>query len=98
MPDPQASLSTLLGVRPDESGPTIYDAVRYGEGQRPMREVIRKTYFTGLDLASANLELEEFEFYAPLMSSRSAASRAALPSSPVSPSRSRASRRITTWW
>lgn len=67
--DPQASLSTLLGIRPDDSFPTIYDAVRYGEGQRPLREVIRKTYFTGLDLASANLELEEFEFYAPLMSS-----------------------------
>lgn len=66
--DPQASLSTLLGVRSNDDGPTIYDAIRYGEGQRPLRDVIRKTYFTGLDLASANLELEEFEFYAPLMS------------------------------
>ncbi|MBX9751998.1 MAG: plasmid partitioning protein RepA [Roseococcus sp.] len=66
--DPQASLSTLLGMRPDDGGPTIYDAVRYGESQRPMHEVIRKTYFPGLDLASATLELEEYEFYAPLMS------------------------------
>lgn len=66
--DPQASLSTLLGVRTNDDGPTIYDAIRYGDGQRPLRDVIRKTYFSGLDLASANLELEEFEFYAPLMS------------------------------
>jgi len=66
--DPQASLSTLLGVRANDDGPTIYDAIRYGDEQRPLREVIRKTYFAGLDLAPANLELEEFEFYAPLMS------------------------------
>lgn len=71
--DPQASLSTLFGVRPDNElapYPTIYDAIRYGAERRPMREVIRQTYFTGLDLVAADLELEVFEFEAPMAAAR----------------------------
>ncbi|WP_298962164.1 plasmid partitioning protein RepA [uncultured Methylobacterium sp.] len=71
--DPQASLSTLLGVRPEselDPYPTIYDAIRYGAGQRPLGAVIRPTYFTGLDLVPADLELEVFEFEAPMHSAR----------------------------
>jgi chromosome partitioning protein len=71
--DPQASLSTLMGVRPDNDAnpsPTIYDAIRYGEAQKSMQEVIRPTYFTGLDLVPADLELEVFEFEAPMHSAR----------------------------
>jgi chromosome partitioning protein len=71
--DPQASLSTLLGVRPENDtnpSPTIYDAIRYGDAQRPIAEVIRSTYFTGLDLVPADLELEVFEFEAPMHSAR----------------------------
>ena len=71
--DPQASLSTLLGVRPEnerEPYPTIYDAIRYGDQRRPLAEVIRHTYFTGLDLVAADLELEVFEFEAPMQSAR----------------------------
>ena len=71
--DPQASLSTLLGVRHEneqEPYPTIYDAIRYDGERRPLSEVIRPTYFTGLDLVAADLELEVFEFEAPMHSAR----------------------------
>ncbi|MDE4915090.1 plasmid partitioning protein RepA [Methylobacterium sp. 092160098-2] len=71
--DPQASLSTLLGVRPEnerEPYPTIYDAIQYGAERRPLSDVIMQTYFTGLDLVAANLELEVFEFEAPMQSAR----------------------------
>lgn len=71
--DPQASLSTLFGVRPENARhpyPTIYDAIQYGPGRRPLEDVIMRTYFTGLDLVAADLELEVFEFEAPLQSTR----------------------------
>ncbi|WP_336042955.1 plasmid partitioning protein RepA [Pseudooceanicola nanhaiensis] len=65
--DPQASLTTLFGYRPEydflESG-TIYDALRY-ESPVSMREVIQQTYFEGLDLAPGGLMLQEFEHETP---------------------------------
>lgn len=75
--DPQASLSTMLGVTPElHVGPheSLFGAITYqdegeqagaGRGPRPMREVIRPTYFTGLDLVPASLELSEFETESP---------------------------------
>lgn len=66
--DPQASLSVMFGVQPEtEVGPneTIYAAVRYTDTPRPMREVIRKTYFPGVDLVPGNIELQEFETETP---------------------------------
>ncbi|WP_099516324.1 plasmid partitioning protein RepA [Microvirga ossetica] len=66
--DPQASLSALLGIQPElEVGPgeTLYGAIRYDDEQRPLRDVIRPTYFTGLDLIAGNLELMEFEHETP---------------------------------
>lgn len=66
--DPQASLSTLLGVQPEiEVGPreTLYGAIRYDKDQRSLADIIRPTYFTGLDLVPANLELMEFEHETP---------------------------------
>ncbi|WP_442902629.1 plasmid partitioning protein RepA [Frigidibacter sp. MR17.24] len=65
--DPQASLTTLFGYRPEydflDSG-TIYDALRYDEPV-PIAQVIRKTYFDGLDLAPGGLILQEFEHETP---------------------------------
>ncbi|MCE6958395.1 plasmid partitioning protein RepA [Cereibacter sphaeroides] len=61
--DPQASLSTLMGLRPEldlTNEGTVYDAIRY-EDPRPMEEVIRQTYFHNLDIASGGLILSEFE-------------------------------------
>ena len=66
--DPQASLSALFGYQPelDLSGnDTIYGAIRYDAEARPLKEIIRKTYFHGLDLVPGNLELQEFEHATP---------------------------------
>lgn len=66
--DPQASLSALLGVLPEmdvKANETLYAAIRYDEDRRPFQEVIRSTYFDGLDLAPGNLELMEFEHTTP---------------------------------
>jgi chromosome partitioning protein len=66
--DPQASLSSLLGCQPEfdvSDNETLYGAIRYDDKRRPLREVIRKTYFAGLDLVPANLELQEFEHDTP---------------------------------
>ncbi|PYE80624.1 plasmid partitioning protein RepA [Pseudoroseicyclus aestuarii] len=65
--DPQASLTTLFGFRPEydflDSG-TIYDALRYDD-PLPLSQVIRQTYFPGLDLAPGGLILQEFEHETP---------------------------------
>lgn len=61
--DPQASLSTLMGVETDfdyENTTTIYDAIRF-EKTLPMREVVRKSFMHNLDVAPAGLILAEFE-------------------------------------
>lgn len=66
--DPQASLSALLGVLPEldvASNQTLYAAIRYDDERRPLSDVIRSTYFDGLDLVPGNLELMEFEHTTP---------------------------------
>ncbi|MGN7963626.1 plasmid partitioning protein RepA [Brucella sp. 22210] len=65
--DPQASLSSLHGFQPElDQVPSIYDAIRYDEEQKPLSKVIQKTNFPGLDIVPANLELQEFEYDTPL--------------------------------
>ena len=66
--DPQASLSALFGYQPEldvGASQTLYGALRYDEEARPLREILRKTYFDGLDLVPGNLELQEFEHETP---------------------------------
>jgi len=66
--DPQASLSALLGVLPEVdvgSNETLYAAIRYDAQRRPLSDVVRPTYFDGLDLVPGNLELMEFEHTTP---------------------------------
>ena len=66
--DPQASLTTMLGIQPEfdlDDGDTLYGAIRYDDKKRPLKDIIRKTYFTGLDLVPGNLELMEFEHETP---------------------------------
>ncbi|WEX12328.1 plasmid partitioning protein RepA [Chelativorans sp. AA-79] len=66
--DPQASLSALFGIQPEfdlGSNETIYGAIRYDDQQRLISRVIRKTYFSGLDIVPGNLELQEFEHETP---------------------------------
>ena len=66
--DPQASLSALPGVLPEldvASNQTLYAAIRYDGERRQLSDVIRSTYFVGLDLVPGNLELMEFEHTTP---------------------------------
>lgn len=68
--DPQASLSALLGVMPEtdvKANDTLYAAIRYDDQRRPLVDVVRKTYFAGLDLVPGNLELMEFEHATPMI-------------------------------
>lgn len=66
--DPQASLSAMFGFQPEMDvgqNETIYAAMRYDDQRRPISEVIRKTYFDGLDLVPGNIEVMEFEYETP---------------------------------
>lgn len=66
--DPQASLSALLGIQPEFDVPpngSVYGAIRYDEERRPLKDIIRPTYFPGLDLLPGHLELMEFEHETP---------------------------------
>jgi chromosome partitioning protein len=66
--DPQASLSALHGYQPEfdvgENG-TLYGSIRYDDDRRDLIQLIRPTYFTGLDVVPANIELMEFEHETP---------------------------------
>lgn len=66
--DPQASLSALFGYQPEldlQGNDTLYGAIRYDAERRPLADIIRRTYFDGLDLVPGNLELQEFEHVTP---------------------------------
>jgi chromosome partitioning protein len=66
--DPQASLTSMFGIQPEfdlGAGDTLYGAIRYDDQRRPTTDVIRKTYFDGIDLVPGNLELMEFEHETP---------------------------------
>ncbi|MGR9251164.1 MULTISPECIES: plasmid partitioning protein RepA [Rhizobium] len=67
--DPQASLSAMFGYQPEfdvSDNETIYAAIRYDDdNRRPLRDVIRNTYFDGIDLIPGNLELMEYEHETP---------------------------------
>ena len=66
--DPQASLTALHGYQPEfDIGPneTLYGAIRYDQERRSLEHIVRSTYFSGLDLIPANLELMEFEHDTP---------------------------------
>jgi chromosome partitioning protein len=66
--DPQASLSALFGYQPEldlAGNDTLYGAIRYDAEQRPLSDIIRSTYFPGVDLVPGNIELQEFEHVTP---------------------------------
>ena len=66
--DPQASLSALFGYQPEldlVGNDTLYGAIRYDDEARPLKEIVRKTYFHNIDLVPGNLELQEFEHATP---------------------------------
>lgn len=66
--DPQASLSAMFGYQPEldlTGNDTLYGAIRYDDQARPLSDIIRGTYFPGLDLVPGNIELQEFEHETP---------------------------------
>lgn len=66
--DPQASLSALFGILPEvhvRANETLYAAIRYDDALRPLGDIVKSTYFDGLDLVPGNLELMEFEHDTP---------------------------------
>ena len=66
--DPQASLSALFGYQPEfdvGENETLYGAIRYDDEQRPLADIVRSTYFVGLDLVPGNLDLMELEHDTP---------------------------------
>jgi chromosome partitioning protein len=66
--DPQASLSALFGIQPEfdvEENQTLYGAIRYDDNKHPLSDIVRRTYFAGLDIVPGNLELQEFEHDTP---------------------------------
>jgi chromosome partitioning protein len=68
--DPQASMSALFGYQPEfdvGDNQTLYGAIRYDEQKCSLSEVVRPTYFAGLDVVPGNLELHEFEHATPKM-------------------------------
>ena len=71
--DPQSSLSTLFGVQPETDlgeNETLYAAIRYDNKRRPLQDIVRPTYFAGIDLVPGNLELQEFEHDTPRVLAR----------------------------
>jgi len=66
--DPQASLSALHGYQPEfdiGENETLYGAIRYDDSRRELKDIIRQTYFPGLDIIPGNIELMEFEHESP---------------------------------
>jgi chromosome partitioning protein len=62
--DPQASLSSMFGIQPEfdvGAGETTFASIRYDRERKPLKDVIRKTYFPGISIIPGNLELMEFE-------------------------------------
>ncbi|CDM60563.1 MULTISPECIES: plasmid partitioning protein RepA [Rhizobium] len=65
--DPQASLTALHGIQPElDRNLSLYEALRYDEERKSIKELIRPTNFPGLDIVPANLELQEYEYETPL--------------------------------
>jgi chromosome partitioning protein len=76
--DPQASLSAMFGAQPEMDvgdNETIYAPLRYGLERRPMREVVRHTYFDGIDLIPGNIEVMEYEHETPRVLAEKAVSK-----------------------
>ncbi|MFN7103133.1 MAG: plasmid partitioning protein RepA [Pseudorhizobium sp.] len=65
--DPQASLTALYGIQPElDEKPSFYEAIRYDDERKTIRDIIQPTNFPNLDVIPANLELQEYEYETPL--------------------------------
>jgi len=58
----------MFGAQPEMDvgdNETIYAALRHDERRRPIQAIIRKTYFSGVDLIPGNIEVMEYEHEVP---------------------------------
>lgn len=66
--DPQASFTALHGLQPEldvAQDASLHSAIRYGDRRRPMADLVRKSYFDGLDIVPGNIDIQEFEHEVP---------------------------------
>lgn len=69
--DPQASLSALHGFQPEiDHNESLYEALRYDDQRKSLKDLVRPTNFPGLHIVPANLELQEYEYDTPLALAR----------------------------
>ncbi|MBW3243493.1 plasmid partitioning protein RepA [Epibacterium sp. DP7N7-1] len=61
--DAQASMTNLFGLSPEAMPdmPSSYNVISY-KNSMPIRDVIRKTYFPGIDILPASMDIIEFEY------------------------------------
>lgn len=65
--DPQASLTTLFGIQPElDNKQSLFEAIRYDDQRKSLRDVIERTNFPDLHIVPATLDLQEFEYETPL--------------------------------
>lgn len=69
--DPQASLTALYGIQPElDEKKSFYEALRYDDERKSIKDVIQPTNFPNLDVVPANLELQEYEYETPIAMQR----------------------------
>lgn len=65
--DPQASLTSLFGLQPElDDISSLYEALRFDEDRKAIRDVIQPTNIPGLHIVPATLLLQEYEYDVPL--------------------------------
>jgi chromosome partitioning protein len=65
--DPQASLTALYGIQPElDEKASFYEALRYDDERKSLKDIIQPTNFPNLDVVPANLELQEYEYETPI--------------------------------
>jgi chromosome partitioning protein len=65
--DPQASLTALYGIQPElDDKASFYEALRYDDERKSLKDIIQPTNFPNLDVVPANLELQEYEYETPI--------------------------------
>ncbi|MGH0004689.1 plasmid partitioning protein RepA [Pseudovibrio ascidiaceicola] len=68
--DPQASLSALHGIQPELDGTqSLYEALRYDDERKSIRDVVQLTNFPNLHVIPASLDLQEYEYDTPVEAS-----------------------------
>ena len=64
-------MTALYGIQPElDEKKSFYEALRYDDGRKSIKDVIQPTNFPNLDVVPANLELQEYEYDTPIAMQR----------------------------